>query len=393
MRKIILPAAIILILTSVFTASSFSGFATKSQRERDILLRQSGVFFNVLLLAKSDYVDEVSTKKMLEGAMNGMLRSLDPYSQFLTSDAYEDLKMDTQGEYAGVGIEISVKGGFLHIIAPLDDSPAAQAGIKAGDTIIKIDDSPARDLSLADAVKKMRGSLGAPIKLTILREGESKVIEFQIKRDKVKVKSIKEAKLLPEHVGYIRISSFQERSAEDVEEALKGLESQGMSGLILDIRNNAGGLLDSAVGVTEKFIAKGKLIVSTKGRNTAKNADFISKNDHPHLSAPLVVLVDKGSASGSEILAGAIQDYHLGTIVGVKTFGKGSVQSLIPIGDGSAIRMTTSKYFTPNGRLIHEIGVMPDVIVEAEGDRSVKDNQLERAQAIVNEQKTKSIAA
>ena len=393
MRKIILPVVLVVLLISVFVPPLFSGFATKAQREKDILLRQSGTFFNVLLLAKSDYVDEVSTKKLLEGAMNGLLRSLDPYSQFLTPEAYEDLKMDTQGEYAGVGIEISVKGGFLHVIAPLDGSPAELAGIKAGDTIIKIDDSPARDISLAEAVKKMRGAVGASVKLTIFREGENKVMEFQVKRDKVKLKSIKEAKLLHDNVGYIRISSFQERSAEDFEDALKGLESQGMSGLILDLRNNAGGLLDSAVEVTEKFIAKGKLIVSTKGRSSSKNKSFISQNSHPRRTAPLVLLVDKGSASGSEILAGAIQDYNLGTIVGTKTYGKGSVQSLIPIGDGSAVRMTTSKYYTPNGRLIHEIGVMPDVVIEAEGDKSVKDNQLERALALIHDQKAKPLAA
>lgn len=393
MRKIILSAGVLVIFAVIFTSLSFSGVVTKAQREKNSLLRQSGVFFNVLLLAKSDYVDEVPTKKLLEGAMNGMLKSLDPYSQFLDVEAYEDLKMDTQGEYAGLGIEISVKGGSLHVIAPLDGSPAEQAGIKAGDTIIKIDDSPARDISLAEAVKKMRGLTGTVAKLTILREGNNQVMEFLVKRDKVKVKSIKEAKLLAGNVGYIRIASFQERSGEDFEQALNGLESQGMTGLILDLRNNAGGLLNSAIEVTEKFIPEGQLIVSTKGRNPKKNANYISHNKNPHKPRPLIVLVDKGSASGSEILSGAIQDDHLGTIVGTKTYGKGSVQSLIPLGNGSAIRMTTSRYYTPNGRLIHEIGVIPDVVVEAEGDKKIKDNQLERALTLLVEQKTKPLAA
>ena len=393
MRKIILSAAVLAAFAVIFTTLSFSGVVTKAQREKNILLRQSGVFFNVLLLAKSDYVNEVPTKKLLEGAMNGMLRSLDPYSQFLNAEAYEDLKMDTQGEYAGLGVEISVKGGVLHVIAPLDGSPAEQAGIKAGDAIIKIDDSSTRDISLADAVKKMRGAAGATVKLTILREGDNKVMDILVKRDKVKVKSIREAKLLAGNVGYIRIASFQERSAEDFEEALNSLESQGMTGLILDLRNNAGGLLNSAIEVTEKFIPEGQLIVSTQGRNPKKNTSYLSHNKNPHKPHPLIVLVDKGSASGSEILSGAIQDDHLGTIVGAKTYGKGSVQSLIPLDNGSAIRMTTSRYYTPNGRLIHEIGVIPDVAVEAEGDKKIKDNQLERALAILNEQKAKLLAA
>ena len=393
MRKFFLPIIIVAVLVSVFASPSFSGYVTKAQHEKDILLRQSGVFFNVLLLAKSDYVDEVSTKKLIEGAMNGMLRSLDPFSQFLTVQAYDDLKKDTQGEYDGLGVEISVKGGLLHVIAPLDGSPAEQAGIKAGDMIIKIDDSSTRDISLADAVKKMRGVSGTTAKLTILREGDNKVMDILVKRDKVKVKSIKEAKLLAGNAGYIRISSFQERSAEDFEEALKDLESKGMSGLIVDLRNNAGGLLDSAIEVSEKFIPEGKLIVSTKGRNPKKTAEHLSRNPHPHKVYPLIVLVDKGSASGSEILAGAIQDHHLGTIVGTKTFGKGSVQSLIPLGDGTAVRMTTSKYYTPSGRTIHEIGVMPDVVIESQGDKNIKDDQLERALAILAEQKAKPLAA
>ncbi len=392
MRKFFVLSAILLVFVSAFVILSFNRAHAKNQESRDELLNQSGVFFNLLLLAKSDYVDEVPTKKLLEGAMNGLLRSLDPYSQFLTAEAYEELKMDTQGQYLGIGIEISVKGGALHVIAPLDDTPAERAGIKAGDNIIKINDVSTRDITLADAVKRMRGEPGTIIKLTILREGEDKVMDFLVKRDKIKAKSIKEAKLLTGNVGYIRISAFQERSADDFDAAVKDLEKKQMSGLILDIRNNAGGLLSSAVEVTEKFIPEGKVVVSTKGRNPKKTNIYVSDTKHPYDISPLIVLVDKGSASGAEILAGAIQDYHLGTIVGVKTFGKGSVQSLIPLGDGTAARMTTSRYYTPNGRLIHEIGIMPDIVVEAQGDKSIKDNQLERALTLVNESKTKPLA-
>ncbi len=393
MKKVIIPAVIVFSLVSLLVISSFCGVRMVRQHDRDALVKELDIFYDVLLLVKSNYVDEVPTRKLLEGAMNGLLKSLDPYSQFLNAEAYEDLKTDTQGEYLGIGIEISVKGGVLHVIAPLDGSPAEQAGIKAGDNIIKIDGSSTRDITLADAVKKMRGAPGATVKLTILREGENKVIEFLVKRDKVKVKTIKEAKLLEGHVGYIRISAFQERSAEDFETAMKGLESQQMSGLILDVRNNAGGLLNSAIEITEKFIPQGKVVVSTKGRNSKKNISFLSHTSRPYQVFPLIIMVDRGSASGSEILAGAVQDYHFGKIVGVKTFGKGSVQSLIPLGDGSAVRMTTSRYYTPNGRLIHEVGVMPDVVVEAQEDKSVKDNQLERALALMNELRARPLAA
>ncbi len=336
------------------------------------------VFSDVFLLVKKDYVEEVPNKKIMTGALNGMLTVLDPYSQFLSQDAYKELEEDTHGEFGGIGVDISMKEGFLRVIAPLDGSPAERAGVKAGDSVIKIDDAATREMTLNDAAKKLKGAPGSIVRLSLVHEHENKLSEISITREVIKIKSVKEAKLLEDRIGYIRFSAFQENSQKDLEEALKKLQSEGMQGLILDIRNNAGGLLTAAIEVSELFIPEGKLIVSTKGRNPQKNNEYVSKSKKVFSVKPLVILVNKGSASSSEILAGAIQDYRLGTIVGTKTYGKGSIQSLVPLDDGSAIRMTTSRYYTPSGRVIHEKGIVPDVIVEA-GEKDKEDLQLKRA--------------
>ncbi len=369
-------AVLVLIPVTRFAASA---------EDRQSLDRYLDLFVDVVALIRSDYVDEVSLDKLFSGALNGMLRSLDPYSQFLDADAYTELKVDTQGEFGGLGLEISVKGGVLHVIAPLDGSPADEAGLKAGDAIMKIDDAPTRDLTLSDAVKRLRGAAGSQVRLTVMREGENNLREFTVKRAVINVKSVKEAHLTAGGAGYVRLTSFQERSAEDLEEALRKLEGEGMAGLVLDVRNNAGGLLNAAVDVTGKFVPKGNLVVSTRGRSASKVTKFISKAKQPRRRYPLVVLVNKGSASGSEILAGAIQDYGYGTIVGTKTFGKASVQTLIPLPDGTAIRITTSKYYTPKGRLLHELGVTPDIVVEEGSSAGGKDPQLDRAFQVLRE--------
>ncbi len=369
---------------AVIVVLSAAGLA-RSAEDRQSLDRYLDLFVDVVALIRSDYVDDVSLDKLFSGAMNGMLRSLDPYSQFLDADAYNELKVDTQGEFGGLGLEISVKGGVLHVIAPLDGSPADQAGLKAGDTIMKIDEATTRDLSLGDAVKRLRGAPGSEVHLTVMREGENNLHEFTVKRAVINVRSVKQAHLLPGGAGYVRLTSFQERSAEDLEEALKTLEREGMAGLVLDVRNNAGGLLNAAVDITGKFIPRGRLVVSTRGRTAEKVTKFISKAKQSRRRYPLVVLVNKGSASGSEILAGAIQDYGYGTVVGTKTFGKASVQTLIPLPDGTAIRITTSKYYTPKGRLLHEAGITPDIVVEGEQSAEGKDPQLDRAVQVLRE--------
>lgn len=339
------------------------------------------LFTDALTLIRSEYVESAKYKDLIYGALKGMLVSLDPYSQFLDPDAYKEVKVETEGEFGGLGIQIAIKDSLLTIISPIDDTPAFHAGIKAGDRIVKIEGELTRDITLIDAVKKLRGTPGTKVNITILREGAEKLMDFTITRDIIKIKSIRYAKLFEDKIGYIRISEFQERTAQQLEEALTQLEGLGMAGLILDLRNNPGGLLDSAVRVTEKFIPAGEVIVSTHGRFTKQDMVFRSAKRGTHRTYPLIVLISKGSASGSEIVAGAIQDYKRGILLGTQSFGKGSVQTVVPLRDGSALRLTTSKYFTPGGRCIHEKGITPDVVVEFE-EKEVKEEKEEKAKDV-----------
>ena len=344
-----------------------------------------GVIADVFSMTQTSFVDTLPDKRLLEGALNGMMKTLDPYSQFLDVRAYEELKSGTKGEFAGIGVEVSVKGSVLHIISPLDDSPADRAGLKPADVIQKIDEVVTKDITLNDAVRKMRGEPGSVVRLTILREGEAVPLEFSVTREAVKVRGVREAKILDGGIGYIRISEFQEQTARDFREAIERLTKQNMKGLIVDVRNNPGGLLHAAVDVAENFIPAGQLILATKGRLVAKNVEHFSRNKNPLTIHPFYILVNKGSASGSEILAGALQDYGLAVILGVKTYGKGCVQTLTPLADGSAVRITTSRYYTPNGRLIHEVGVTPDAVVMND-PKDLKDLQLERALELAHAQ-------
>jgi len=292
-----------------------------------------------------------------------MLSSLDPHSQFMDPDTYNELKVDTEGKFGGLGIEITIKDGLLTVVTPIENTPAWEAGIKANDRIVKINDELTRDITLTDAVKKLRGKPGDPVNLSVLRESEKKILEFKIVRDIIKIKDIKEARILEDGIGYIRLIEFRENTPQDLGVALEKLKNAGMNALILDLRNNPGGLLEMAVRVAEKFIEKGKLVVSTKGRKASQNLDFFSHYGHPIIDLPMAVLINEGSASGSEIVAGCLKDYKRAIILGSKSFGKGSVQTVIPLSDGSALRLTTSKYFTPKGLQIHEKGVMPDIVV------------------------------
>jgi carboxyl-terminal processing protease len=295
-----------------------------------------------------------------------MLSSLDPHSQFMDPDTYNELRVDTEGKFGGVGIEITVKDSLLTVVTPIDDTPAWKAGIKAGDRIVRINDELTRDMTLSEAVKKMRGKPGEAVNLTILRESEKKVLEFKIVRDMIKIKDIKEARILEDGIGYIRLVEFRENTSQEINLALGNLSKGALSGLILDLRNNPGGLLEVAVKVTEKFIEPGKIIVTTKGRKASQNMEFRSREERPILHIPMVVLINEGSASGSEIVAGCLQDYKRAIILGMKSFGKGSVQTVLPLSDGSGLRLTTSKYFTPLGKIIHEKGVTPDIVVPEE---------------------------
>lgn len=339
--------------------------AQAPEKEEDIY-KHLELFSDVISIVRAEYVDDVKSKELIYGAMKGMIQSLDKYSEFMDPETYTEMKVETEGEFGGIGIEIAIKDDILTVIAPIEDTPAYKAGLKAGDRIVKIDKDITRGITLLEAVKKLRGKPGTQIPVTILRESEGKILDFTITRDIIKVKSIRKAEILEDKIGYIRLSVFQERSAKDFEDALAELEKKGMDSLILDLRNDPGGLLNVAADVTGKFLPAGEMIVYTKGRDKRQDMEFRAKDKKPRTEYPLAILVDQGSASGSEIVAGAIQDHKRGIIVGTKTFGKASVQTVIPLSDGSALRLTTSKYYTPSGRSIHGQGIIPDIVIERE---------------------------
>jgi carboxyl-terminal processing protease len=380
-----ISVALILVLI-VFGIYSFVSSAT-DKKKKDELYRKVQLFSDTLAIIQTDYVDETKPQDLIYGALKGMLSALDPHSQFMDPDTYNELKVDTEGKFGGLGIEITIKDGLLTVVTPIDDTPAWKAGIKANDRIVKINHEITRDMSLTDAVKKLRGKPGEAVNITVLRESEKKILEFKIVRDIIKIRDIKEARILEDSIGYIRLIEFRENTPPDINKALENLSKEGMNGLILDLRNNPGGLLDIAVRVAEKFIEKGKLVVSTKGRLSSQNLEFVSASAHPILNLPMVVLINEGSASGSEIVAGCLQDYRRAIIVGTKSFGKGSVQTVIPLSDGSALRLTTSKYFTPQGKVIHEKGVIPDVAVEEGRIELAKqpESELEKPKDIFEE--------
>jgi carboxyl-terminal processing protease len=323
-------------------------------------------FSDVIDLVKKNYVEPVKDREIVYSAIKGILESLDPHSSFLPPDMYKDMQTETKGEFGGIGIEITVKDGFPTVITPIEDTPAYKAGIKAGDQIIRIDGKPSKNMSIMDVVKIIRGAKGKPVTLTIWREGFQAPKEFSVVRDVIQVKSVK-FRMLDENNAYIRIAQFQEKTAKDLDNAFKELEKQSKSkplkGLVLDLRNDPGGLLEQAVEVSDRFVEEG-LIVYIEGRNKEqKRMNFYARKKDDY-KGPLVVLVNEGSASASEIVAGALQDYKRAIIVGKKTFGKGSVQTIFPLGDGSAVRLTTAKYYTPKGRSIQGEGVTPDILVD-----------------------------
>ncbi len=359
-RRIVIFLILVLIVFGIY---SFVSSATEKKKTDD-LYRQVELFSDTLAIIQSEYVDEVPPKNLIYGALKGMLSSLDPHSQFLDPDAYNELKVDTEGKFGGLGIEITVKDSLLTIVTPIEGTPAWKAGLKTNDRIVRINNELTRDMTLTDAVKKLRGKAGDAVNITILRESEKKILEFKIVRDIIKIDNVKEAKIIEGGIGYIRLVEFRENTAKDTDTALDNLRKQGLNALIVDLRNNPGGLLDAAVKVTEKFLEKGKLIVYTKGRRANQNMEFTSLGTRPIVDLPMVILINEGSASGSEIMAGALQDHKRAIILGTKSFGKGSVQTVIPLSDGSALRLTTSKYFTPSGRQIHGKGIVPDIVVE-----------------------------
>ena len=320
-------------------------------------------FTEVLAHIQKHYVEEVKTKDLVYGAIRGMLATLDPHSAFMPPDVYKEVQVETKGEFGGVGIQIGIKDNRLTVIAPIDGTPAERAGIKAGDFILKVNEEPTKDMTLVDAVQKMRGPKGTKVTLTIQREGAAEPMVFVLTREIIKIESVR-SKMLDGSIGYIRVTQFQDQTAKDVSAALRKLREQKMQSLILDLRNNPGGLLTSAVEVSEQFVGPNRLIVYIKTREGRKD-DYVShtKEQQPD-DYPIIVLVNEGSASASEIVAGALQDWGRAVVVGVQTFGKGSVQTILPLGDGSGLRLTTAKYYTPKGRSIHGVGINPDIVVK-----------------------------
>ncbi|NJD56135.1 MAG: S41 family peptidase [Nitrospirae bacterium] len=332
-------------------------------------------FTEVLSMVKKHYVEEVKSKDLIYGAIKGMLSSLDPHSSFMTAEGYKEMQVETKGEFGGIGIQIGMKENVLTVIAPIDDTPAAKAGIKAADKIIKIDGVSTHNMALQDAVSKMRGAPKTTVTIGIMREGWKELKDFKLTREVIKIKSVK-AKVLEEGIGYVKLSQFQEQSAADLSAALAKLQEEKIAALVLDLRNDPGGLLNSAIDVTSQFLPKGKLIVYTKTRSGEKQEFFT--DDDTHFTLPMIVLVNQGSASASEIVAGALKDWNRAVILGTITFGKGSVQTVIPLSDGSGLRLTTAKYYTPKGRSIQGTGITPDIVVKLEAKNGAKEHPVVR---------------
>ncbi|MFH0855244.1 MAG: S41 family peptidase [Candidatus Omnitrophota bacterium] len=366
-KLIFSSALVILLFGSASLAISFE------RNKRDDLYRQVEIFSDVLAIVDSEYVDEVKPKDEIYGALKGMVSSLDPHSQFMDPQAYNELKEDTEGKFGGLGIEISVRNGGLVIISPLEGTPAWKAGLKPGDKIVKINAVSTSGIGLDEAMRKLRGNPKEAVSLTVSRGPGKKLLEFKITRAIIKINDIKQAKILEDGIGYIQIVEFRESTPKDFNVAIEKLSGLGIKALILDLRNNPGGLMESALEITGKFIPEGKLIVSSKGRKQNQNLEFKSEDKHPLLKLPLAILINAGSASGSEIIAAALQDYKRALILGEKSFGKGSIQTVIPLSDGSALRLTTSKYFTPLGKGIDGKGVSPDVLIGNPADDEEKE--------------------
>jgi carboxyl-terminal processing protease len=355
------------IVLGVFMGTCGSVFAEKDNGESvadtdTIPFEDLRTFTEIFGRIKRDYVETVSDKKLLEDAVRGMLSGLDPHSAYLIPEEFQELKEGTTGQFGGLGIEVTMENGFIKVVSPIDDTPAQRAGIKTGDLIIKLDDKPVKGMSLGDAVKIMRGEPGSKIILTVVREGEEAPLKLTIARDIIKVKSVKQ-RLLEKDYGYLRISSFQSGTGESLKEAIAALKKENtknLRGLVIDLRNNPGGVLNAAVEVSDAFLKSG-LIVYTEGRIENSEMRFNASPDDLIDGAPIVVLINAGSASASEIVAGALQDQKRAIIMGEKSFGKGSVQTILPTSNGAAVKLTTARYYTPSGRSIQAEGIEPDI--------------------------------
>jgi len=360
-----LMGVVIVLLITFFTTGMMVGKGLRSALSAESeVYEELKIFAEVLSLIQKNYVEPTSSKDLVYGAIRGMLNTLDPHSAFMSPEMYKEMQVDTKGEFGGLGIQIGIKENRLTVIAPIEGTPAERAGIKSGDFIIKVDEEPTKEMTLMEAVEKMRGPKGTKVKLTIEREGADEPMVFDLVRETIKIDSVK-SKMLENNIGYVRLSQFQEMTAKDLNSALKKLKDAKMQSIILDLRNNPGGLLTAAVETTELFIPPGKVVVSIKGRDPKKQKDeYESSDKEPYDKYPMIVMVNEGSASASEIVSGALQDWGRAIILGTPTFGKGSVQTILQLSDGSGLRLTTAKYYTPKGRSIQNIGITPDIVVK-----------------------------
>ena len=366
-----------------------SNFANTDVKAKNELFEKIDLFGEVLENIKKEYVDEVDQVEIMDSAINGVLQSLDPYSAYMSPELFKEMQTDTRGEFGGLGIEIGMESGVIKVISPIDDTPAAKAGIKAGDYIVKIGGEQVQGKSLIEAVKLMRGPVGTYIDLTVMRKKIKKPLEFRIVRQIIEVRSVSSKTIgKNKDLGYIRLKSFNENSDKQFLKSVKNLEKEfKVKGYVLDLRNNPGGLLTQAINITDFFLEDGE-IVSTKGRKVSETRKFFARKGDEINGKPIIVLINNGSASASEIFAGALKDHKRAIIVGENSFGKGSVQSIIPLGNGGGMRLTISKYYLPSGKSISEVGVTPDILVE-EGNNdfqinSDKDNQLNYAIKLFN---------
>ena len=369
-----------------FIFLSFFYFISANSSEVDIY-KKIDLFGEVLEKINREYIDEINQSESMDSAINGLLQSLDPYSSYMSPEILEEMQTETSGEFGGLGIEVSMEAGVVKVISPIDDTPASKAGIKAGDYIVKINDTQVQGKSLSEAVDLMRGPVGSSIELTVRRRGEKKALTFNITREIIEIQSVK-SELLEENIGYIRLTSFNENSSAQIEKQIKKLKkNKNLNSFILDLRNNPGGLLNQAIRISDFFLENGE-IVSTKSRKKSDNRKWFAKKGDITDGKTLLVLINYGSASASEIVAGALKDHKRAIVIGENSYGKGSVQSIIPLKNRGAIRLTVAKYYLPSGKSISEVGVRPDIEVNEEGDnfkiRTDTDNQLNYAIKLLN---------
>ena len=365
----------------------FSFFVSKAYSSENSIYKKIDLFGEVLEKINKEYVDEVNQSESMDSAINGLLQSLDPYSAYMSPEIFNEMQTETSGEFGGLGIEVGMESGVVKVISPIDDTPASKAGIKAGDYIVKINNTQVQGKSLSEAVDLMRGPVGSGIELTIRRRGEKKALIFNVIREVIQIKSVK-ADLLEKNIGYIRLTSFNENSGKQIEREIKKLEkNDSVKSYILDLRNNPGGLLSQAIKISDFFLENGE-IVSTKSRKASENRKWFAKKGDLTNGKNLIVLINYGSASASEIVAGALKDHKRAILLGENSYGKGSVQSIIPLKNKGAIRLTVAKYYLPSGKSISEVGVSPDIEIGEENEdfriKTETDNQLDYAIKLLN---------